>query len=369
MEKTLIKKERSLYFPGEVFVNEGESVVPTTVIAKAVHISARPFIIDIAWHLHISSNEIKEYMVKKEGDVVKTGDILAFLKIKDKVNFTGKTYPDNKIIDRAFGTKRVISPVDGILELISTSSGHIVIREIVERDVSPKSVNVAKTLGINPKEIKRFIKKKVGENVEKGGNIAELPVMAGLTLRVCKSPIFGEIKSVNEETGEVVVQRPHNKMELLAMLPGTISKLIPKYGAVIEFSGYRTNGVIGFGGEQWGKLETQKNQSLEGKIFVSETILSKNEIEDMQKQGMKGLILSKTQVNDMEAIFGEEVYSGTTGKINKGITIVILDGFGTQSMDKGIFDFFNSLVGKDVYLNGTTQIRAGVVRPEIIIAD
>ncbi|MDD5530045.1 MAG: hypothetical protein PHX21_08450 [bacterium] len=369
MEKTLIKKERILYFPGEVFVNEGKSVVPTTLIAKTVHISARPFIIDIAWNLHISPNEIKEYMVKKEGDAVKTGDTLAFFKIKDKIKFTEETYLDDKTIDRVFGNKRVTSPVDGIMERISMASGHIIIREVVDRDVSPRSVNVAEALGMKPKEIKRFIKKKIGENVEKDGNIAEVPIMGGFNLKVCKSPIFGEIKSINEETGEVVVQRPHNKMELLAMLPGTISKLIPGYGAVIELTGYQINGVIGFGGERCGKLETQRNQSLEGKVFVSETILSKNEIEDMKKQGIKGLILSKMQVSDIEAIFGEEVYSGTTGKINKGITIVVLDGFGTQSMEKGRFDFFNSLRGKDVYLNGTTQIRAGVVRPEIIISD
>lgn len=349
MEKSnIIRKERVLHFPGEVLVKEGQTVEPSTPIARTVYIPIRPFFVEVAAPLGISPEEVRKYLLKKEGDEVKIGDILA--RRRGKLEIEGRM-------------RR--SPVEGVIEQVSSLSGHIIIREKVE-DLSPRKIDTAKALGVAPNEAKRYIKKRVGELVEKGGAIAEIPIRAGLSLRICESPIFGEIKKIDELSGEVILERPHKRIELLSMLQGVVPKIVPQYGAVIELEAYYLYGVIGFGGERWGRLTTE--EPLDGEVFISKEPLSALDMSKMEKKGVRGIIFEQVRASEMEKLFGDEVYSGVTGKMDKGITIVILGRFGVHSMDKEKFDFFRSLKGRYTYINGKTQIRAGVIRPEIIIS-
>jgi len=50
-----------------------------------------------------------------------------------------------------------------------------------------------------------------------------------------------------------------------------------------------------------------------------------------------------------------------------GLTLIVTEGFGQMSMSKRTFDLLNQFEGYMASINGTTQIRAGVMRPEIII--
>ncbi|MCK4352859.1 hypothetical protein KAW65_05565 [candidate division WOR-3 bacterium] len=365
LQPKVIRKERLLDFPGKVLVKEGDKVKPEDIVAKTVYTARRPFIIEIADSLKTTPQDIRKYMLKKEGDLVKEDEILAKRRI-------------------LLETKVRISPVDGIIEHISDDSGHILIRE-KEMDLTPRTINVADALRIKPKNIIRYMKKKVGDYVEKGGIIAEIP---GLFLKGYKSPIYGEIKSINTETGKVIVQRPHQKVDLKAGISGEVEKVIPNYGVVIKTDGYELNGIIGFGRETFGKLSILEEtvESFEAKILVSSKPLKASKINELKEKGVKGIILANLRAIDAEELFGKEVWSGVTGRIDKGITLIILDGFGTQQMKGELLNFFQTLaclpsppakakrragVGQEshyVYLNGRTQIRAGVIRPEIIIS-
>jgi hypothetical protein len=108
--------------------------------------------------------------------------------------------------------------------------------------------------------------------------------------------------------------------------------------------------------------------NVEGKIVVSRGRLSGREIEGLREGGARGTVFSQLNVEDIEGLFDEEVYSGVTGRLDRGIVVLLLDGFGTEPMDEENWAFFKSLDGAPAYLNGITQIRAGVVRPEFIIS-
>ena len=47
--------------------------------------------------------------------------------------------------------------------------------------------------------------------------------------------------------------------------------------------------------------------------------------------------------------------------------MIITEGFGTMNMSQRTFDLLKEFEGYRASVNGTTQIRAGVLRPEIII--
>jgi hypothetical protein len=48
---------------------------------------------------------------------------------------------------------------------------------------------------------------------------------------------------------------------------------------------------------------------------------------------------------------------------------VLTEGFGTIAMAERTFRLFQEREGREASLSGATQIRAGVIRPEVIIAD
>jgi hypothetical protein len=45
----------------------------------------------------------------------------------------------------------------------------------------------------------------------------------------------------------------------------------------------------------------------------------------LKEKGVKGIIVDSIHTSDIESSFGDEVYSGVTGKIDKGMTIIILN--------------------------------------------
>jgi hypothetical protein len=55
------------------------------------------------------------------------------------------------------------------------------------------------------------------------------------------------------------------------------------------------------------------------------------------------------------------------GHENIGLTIVCTEGFGKITMAKKTFDLLKQYSGHKASVHGHTQIRAGVIRPEIII--
>ena len=349
-ELLMIRKERKINFPGEVLVKEGDRVQAETVIVRGVYNPRRLFFVEIADSLRVTPPEIPRYVLKQQGARVRIGDVLA----ERRVTLTE--------------TARRKSPVDGTITRISAESGHIIVEEN-EMDLEPKTVNVAEELGVQPGELPRYMKKRVGEMVQKGGAVAELPLLAGFRLVRCASPIYARIESVDTETGEVVLQRPHEEVELRSGLPGEVETVIPERGAVIRTRGYRVQGVMGFGREAYGKLECieEVGGHVKGKIVASKRRLSADEICALRERGTAGIVLSELCVEDVEGLFGAEVYSGVTGKADEGIVLVLFQGFGTEPMTEKDWEFFRSLEGSSAYLNGITQIRAGVIRPELIV--
>ena len=56
-----------------------------------------------------------------------------------------------------------------------------------------------------------------------------------------------------------------------------------------------------------------------------------------------------------------------TGHENLGLSLILTEGFGDLLMSKKAFSILSRFEGHPTSLNGSTQIRAGVIRPEIVI--
>jgi len=335
-----IRKKRVLPFDGKILVKEGDRVKPDTIIAEMFYLGERPFIVDIAGRLNIGLREIEDYLTKKIGNHIEARDVIA-------------------VRQRMTVKLEVHSPVSGILESISPASGNIVIREKVKKEeIGPVTINCVEELNIPTKSLQLYLKKKLGNKVEKGGVIASKSIYAGIRMEYCRSPIFGEIISIDLKTGNVTVRRPIEERKMDAFIPGVIKEIIPKRGAIIETEGELINGVFGFGGEEYGILGKD--------IILVEKPLRRGEFEEYMGE-IKGIITPSINILEFKDLFGEEIKKGITKDNDTGITIILMKGFGEKKLYIETIKKYNEFKGRLISIDGRTQIRAGAKRPEIII--
>ena len=67
------------------------------------------------------------------------------------------------------------------------------------------------------------------------------------------------------------------------------------------------------------------------------------------------------------AAAGYDLGVAITGRECLGITVIVTEGFGDIAMAERTYSMLQEFEGQEASVNGATQIRAGVMRPEIIV--
>jgi hypothetical protein len=70
---------------------------------------------------------------------------------------------------------------------------------------------------------------------------------------------------------------------------------------------------------------------------------------------------------DLREILGYDLGVAVTGSETLGTTLVVTEGFGEIAMAERTYRLLAGHAGDFAAVNGTTQIRAGVLRPEIVV--
>ncbi|MEK7776234.1 MAG: hypothetical protein AAB331_02525, partial [Planctomycetota bacterium] len=110
-EKKVVTSHRSLPLLGDVIVKKGAVLKAEDVVARA-HLPGKVLAINAVNRLGIQPKDLKEYMLKKEGDPVQKDEPIA------------ETKPWFKMM------KSVLhSPITGTIETISTVTGQVLLRE------------------------------------------------------------------------------------------------------------------------------------------------------------------------------------------------------------------------------------------------
>jgi len=90
-------------------------------------------------------------------------------------------------------------------------------------------------------------------------------------------------------------------------------------------------------------------------------------IQKAKQLGVKAIITGGIDDRDLKKILGYDIGVAITGHENLGITLIVTEGFGNIKMAKKTFELLKAYDGHKASVHGKTQIRAGVMRPEIII--
>jgi hypothetical protein len=253
---------------------------------------------------------------------------------------------------------------------------------VVARALLPgilQTVRVAQILGIEPKQIHSALKVKEGDTVEKDQVIAETKGFLGLFRGVAKSPVAGTVELISEVTGHVGVRQPPTVIDVNAYVQGRVVKVLPQEGAVIETQGALIQGIFGVGGERRGTLRvlvSSPNETLTaqhipddvaGQILVGGAAVEADAITRAAERGAVGIVAGGVRDTDLIRYLGRDIGVAITGSEDIPLSIIVTEGFGAIQMASRTFRLLKSLEGKTASINGATQIRAGVIRPEIIV--
>jgi len=277
-------------------------------------------------------------------------------------------------------TKTRRLPIPG--EVLVKKGDRVSIDTIVARAKipgDPNIVNVAGILGVDPNEIEKYMVKKIGDNVKKGEPIARYRAFFGLIKSDCLSPVDGTIESISGITGRVIIREPPVPIELDAYIPGKVIDIIPNEGVVIQTPAAFIQGAFGVGGETHGEImmmskktediltAEQITSECKDKILVTGSLVTAEALKKAVEMGVKGVVVGGIMDKDLSEFLGYTIGVAITGHEKIGLTIVATEGFGAMRMLEKTFKILQKHEGEIACINGATQIRAGVIRPEVII--
>ena len=271
-------------------------------------------------------------------------------------------------------------PLEG--EVLVEAGATVEAEDVVAKADLPGNVqllNVANLLSVPPEEVAEHMLKSVGEAVSEDEIIATTKGLFGLFKSQARSPIDGTIESVSDITGQVILREPPIPVEIKAYTDGTVTEVIPDEGVTVETYGTYIQGIFGIGGETIGDLVVVAEASSDAltaeqiqsehrdDILVGGSLVTTDAIQKAIQNGVKGIIAGGIDDADLRELLGYELGVAITGSEQIGITLVITEGFGSIAMAEQTFTLLKAREGMQTSINGATQIRAGVVRPEILI--
>ena len=240
-------------------------------------------------------------------------------------------------------------------------------------------VNVANQLNIDASDINQCMIKTTGESIHKNDLIAETKGIFGFFKSSVLSPVDGTIETISDVTGQVVLRESPIPVEVDAYIEGKVNEVISEEGVVIKANGVFIQGIFGIGGESRGEIKTivDKRESEitkdmitveeKGKIIIGGSFISIDAYKKAIECEVGGIVVGGFNYYDLEEILGYTLGVAITGSEDLHTSLIVTEGYGKIQMGQQTFDLLNSHNGKLASINGATQIRAGVIRPEIII--
>ncbi|MCE2880832.1 MAG: hypothetical protein LW636_00540 [Planctomycetaceae bacterium] len=253
-----------------------------------------------------------------------------------------------------------------------------VARTFVEGEVTP--VALASLLSAPAGDVPSLMLVKQGDTVEAGQPLARSKGIFGLGKKEVPSPAAGTVESISATTGQVILRGAPIAVEVKAYVSGTVVEALSGEGAVVECDAALVQGIFGVGGETVGPIRMAANSpdatlgaadikpDMKGAVVVGGARMTAGAVQAAQAAGVAALVAGGIDDADLKAILGYDLGVAITGSERIGLTLVVTEGFGDIAMAARTFALLKGFEGREASVNGATQIRAGVMRPEIVVA-
>lgn len=288
--------------------------------------------------------------------------------------------PGLKVSRRIRHRVRRLLPIAGDV-LVKTgeqvAAQQIVAQTFMPGDVSP--VNLSNILSLPPGDVPECMLVQEGERIEVGDPVARTKGIFGFFKNEYKARVAGTLESISKTTGQLIIRGEPHRVEVKAYLPGEIVEVVPEQGVTIEADVSYIQGIFGIGGEAYGKivvacarhdeeLDTALiKPEMKGAVVVGGARMTGAAVRRAIEVGAAAVVSGGMDDQDLRDILGYDLGVAITGSENVGITLIITEGFGEIAMAERTFELLSARQGDEASVNGATQIRAGVMRPEIVI--
>lgn len=267
-------------------------------------------------------------------------------------------------------------------EVLVTAGQRVEAGTVVARSELPgnvQTVNLAARLSLDPARVAAALVHPIGAFVRKGEVVAEGKSLFGLVSQKAEAPADGTIESVSPVTGQLILRERPIPVEVTAYVQGTIATVLPGEGALVRTTGAFVQGVFGVGGETAGTLAIAVDRpdatlepgdlkdAMAGQVVVGGAYASFATLERARAIGVAAVIVGGFDDRDLRSLLGKDLGVAITGSEDIGLTLVLTEGFGRLPVAGRTWTLLTGHAGRMASVSGATQIRAGVIRPEIVI--
>ncbi len=267
-------------------------------------------------------------------------------------------------------------------DVVVNKGDHVSSDMVIARTHLPGNVqlvNVASKLGLPPEDLPSVMLKNPGDAIEKGKPIAETKGFFGMFRSTVNSPCDGTLDSISTVTGQAILREPPTPIEVNAYVDGEVVEIFENEGVAIAMQGSFIQGIFGVGGERTGEIHVAVSgpnekldaslldDSMKGKVVIGGSHIDWEGLQKAMSIGINGIVVGGFDDPDLKKLLGKDLGVAITGSEKVATTLILTEGFGVIGMAGGTFELLKSREGRKASINGATQIRAGVIRPEIII--
>ena len=270
--------------------------------------------------------------------------------------------------------------------------GHVLVKvgdavgpqDVVARTELPGNVqtmNLASWLEVDPDRVPQVLRKRVGSDVRAGELLAETQGFFGFARRRVVAPADGFIESVSSVTGQLLLREPATPVEVNAYVRGTVVEVLPDEGVIVETRGALLQGIFGVGGETWGAIGVAVDSpgaeltpgrlrpEHRGHVVVGGAFVTHDALMRARELGVAAVVVGGLDDLDLRRLLGRDLGVAITGSEDLGLTLVLTEGFGRIRMSDRAWEVLRARAGRLASVSGATQIRAGVLRPEVLIPE
>ncbi len=288
--------------------------------------------------------------------------------------------PGLKVSERTTLHVKRLLPIAGQVHVAvgdRVAAQDVVAEASIPGDVFP--INLANQIGVSPVDVKGCMLVESGTMVTEGQELARSNGFFGFFKTSYFSRMTGLLESVSKVTGQIILRGEPIPVQVRAYVPGQVIEVLPNQGVVIESRVSLIQGIFGIGNETYGPIRMVCERSdqpvteelitteMRGAVLIGGARMTHNAVRKAIEVGAAAIVSGGIDDQDLKEILGYDLGVAITGTETVGITLIITEGFGDIGMAERTFRLLQSRVGEMASVNGATQIRAGVMRPEIVI--
>jgi hypothetical protein len=236
---------------------------------------------------------------------------------------------------------------------------------VAESSLRPEHIilDIARGLGLDPKDADHYIQRRAGDEVGEGDVIAG-PV--GIGRRVVRAPRSGTVVLAGE--GQVLLQLEGELTELKAGYPGVIADIVGDRGVLIDCIGSLIQGVWGNGRINFGLLNllshasdetltpSMLDVSLRGSVLMGCLCEDEKVLTTAEDLPVRGMILASMDSSLVPAA------------LNVSYPIMLIEGFGRLPMNQDAFNILISGSRREAAVIAEPWDQINNTRPEVIIS-